>query len=154
MSLAEWQNRFGLDKNSFNSPITYKSEMVTQTGTILLNYSYWSKADGWNAWSPYGNGRSTGIIPVNSTVAPCDCRSRGSGQSNSYLLTTVNLGSVRKGQTYQLLLDGVASGPNKRLTVYPRQQAGDYRDLARRTTFVLGTSRQNNEATFTANADK
>ncbi|WP_018618483.1 NPCBM/NEW2 domain-containing protein [Spirosoma luteum] len=155
LSLAEWQNRFGLDKNSFNSPITYKSQMATQTGTTLLNYSYSSGADGWNAWSPYGNGRldwdNSGKLDGGSMRLSF---ASASGRSNSYLLTTVNLGSVRKGQTYQLLLDGVASGPNKRLTVYPRQQGGNYRDLAERTTFVLGTSRQNNEATFTANADE
>ncbi len=155
LSLAEWQNKYGQDRNSFNSPITYKTQMVTQTGTTLLNFPYSGNINGWGVWSPYGNGRADwdNANKLDGGSMKLSFAS-SSGKGDSYLLATINLGSVRKGQTYQLLLDGIASGANKRLTVYPRQQAGNYRDLADRTTFVLGTNRQNLEATFTANADE
>ncbi|MBD2752299.1 NPCBM/NEW2 domain-containing protein [Spirosoma sp. BT704] len=155
LSLAEWQNRFGLDRNSSNSAVTFKPQMVTQTGATLLNYPFSSGTNGWNYWSPFGNGRvdwdNTNKLDGGSMRLSF---ASSSGQSDSYLLSTINLGSVRKGQTYELVLDGVASASNKRLTVYPRQLAGNYSDLADRTTFVMGTSRQSYQTTFTANADE
>ena len=155
LSLSEWQNRYNQDRNSANSPITYKSQMVTQTGATLLNYPYSTGADGWSVWSPYGNGRAdwdnSGKLDGGSLKLSF---SSSSGRNDSYQLATVKLGSVRRGQTYQLLLDGIASADNKRLTVYPRQLAGSYSDLADRTTFVLNPTRQSYEATFTANADE
>ena len=155
LTLAEWQARWGKDRNSFNSPITYKTQTVGQTGATLLNHEFSGDVNGWSVWSPHGNGRTAwdnanlldgGSLRVSFASA--------SNQNNSYLLATVSIGAVTKGKTYQLLLDGVASSAGKRVEVYPRQLSGNYRDLADRTAFVMGTGRQLYEATFTANADE
>lgn len=155
LSLNEWQTRFGQDRNSFNSPITYKLQTTNQTGASLLNHAFSGNISGWGWYSPYGNGRADwdntnrldgGSLRLSFT-SPAN-------QTNSYLLATVGIGSVVRGKTYQVLFDGVASAANKRVQVYPRQAAGSYRDLATRATFALGQGRQLYEATFTATADE
>lgn len=154
-TLAEWQSRWGQDRNSFNSPITYKTQAVTQTGTSVLNHSFSDNTQGWSGYSPYGNGRveqdnanrlDGGSLRLSFASA--------SNQGNSYLLATVNIGSVNKGKTYQLLFDGVASSAGKRVQIYPRQLSAGYQDLAARAAYVMGTGRQAYEATFTATADE
>lgn len=154
-SLTEWQGRYGKDANSFNSPITYKTQVVSQTGASVLNNSFSGGSEGWSVWSPYGNGRADwdnanrldgGSLRLAFASA--------SNQGNSYLLATVNIGSVTKGKTYQLLFDGVASGSNKRLEVYPRRLSGNYQDLAVRASLSMSSSRQQYEATFTATSDE
>ena len=155
VTLAGWQTRWNQDRNSFNSPLTYKSQVVSQTGTSLLNESFSANANGWSGWSPYGNGRvewdnanrlDGGSLRLSFASA--------SNQSNSYGLAWVSIGAVTKGKTYQLLFDGVASGAGKRVQVYPRQLSGGYQDLATRTAFVVGTGRQSYQTTFTAIADE
>ncbi|WP_254448480.1 right-handed parallel beta-helix repeat-containing protein [Spirosoma rhododendri] len=74
MSLAEWQNKYGQDRNSGNSPITYKSQMVTQTGATLLNFPYGGDINGWGVWSPYGNGRADWNNPGTLDGGRCACR--------------------------------------------------------------------------------
>ncbi|MFD2934302.1 PA14 domain-containing protein [Spirosoma flavum] len=154
-TLAVWQGLFGKDANSSNSPITYKSQTVSQTGASLLNNVFSNDTQGWSVWSPYGNGRveqdnsnrlDGGSLRLSFASA--------SNQSNSYLLATVNIGAVTKGKSYQLLFDGVASGSNKRVELYPRQLSGSYRDLAARTVLSIGSARQQYEAVFTATADE
>ena len=155
LTLTEWQTQWNQDQNSVNSPITYKKDIISQTGASLLNNSFSATIDGWGVWSPYGNGRVSwdntnrvdgGSLQVSFASA--------SNQSNSLLLATINLGTITKGKTYQLLFDGVASGAGKRVQVYPRQYSGNYSDLAARTTYVLTTQRQAYEAIFTATADE
>ena len=154
-TLAEWQSRWGQDRNSFNSPVTYKSQVVAQTGNSLIDHSFSANTDGWNGWSPYGNGRAewdnTNRLDGGSMRLSF---ASASNRSGSYLVNTINIGSVRKGQAYQLLFDGVASGAGKRIQVYLRQLAGNYRDLTDRKVFVMGTGRQLFEATFVAQADE
>ena len=154
-TLAEWQAKWGQDRNSFNSPITYKSQVVSQTGASVLNHSFSDNTSGWTGYSPHGNGRverdngnrlDGGSLRLSFASA--------SNQSNSYLLATVSIGSVTKGKSYQVLFDGVASAAGKRVEVYPRQLSGSYRDLAPRAAYVFGTGRQSYEATFTATADE
>ncbi len=105
LTLAEWQARWGKDRNSFNSPITYKTQTVGQTGATLLNHEFSGDVNGWSVWSPHGNGRTAwdnanrldgGSLRVSFASA--------SNQNNSYLLATVSIGAVTKGKTYQLLL--------------------------------------------------
>ncbi|SOD92058.1 NPCBM/NEW2 domain-containing protein [Spirosoma fluviale] len=153
LSLKAWQTQFGKDANSANSPITYKSQIVGQTGASLLTSSFSGDAGGWSVWSPAGNGR-----------ADWDNTSRLDGgslrlafsnsQPDSYLLATVKIGTVTKGKSYQLLFDGVASADGKKVEVYPRQLSGSYRDLSPRTLLLMGTARQTYEAVFTATADE
>ena len=154
-TLAEWQSRWGQDRNSYNSPITYKSEKVGQTGATLLDQPFSSNTNGWNGYSPYGNGRidwdNTNRLDGGSMRLSFPS---ASNKNDSYLLAFINIGAVRKGQTYQLLFDGVASGQGKRIQLYPRQLSGSYRDLSDRASFILGSNRQRNEATFVANADE
>ena len=47
LSLNEWQTRFGQDRNSFNSPITYKLQTTNQTGASLLNHAFSGNISGW-----------------------------------------------------------------------------------------------------------
>jgi parallel beta-helix repeat protein len=152
-SLAVWQGMYGKDSHSFNSPITYKSQTVSQTGASLLNSTFSGNNDGWSVWSPAGNGRAdwdnSNRIDGGSLKL-----SFASSQANSYLLATVNIGAVTRGKSYQLLFDGVASGSNKRIELYPRQLSGSYSDLAPRTVLLMGTGRQQYEAVFTATADE
>ena len=154
-TLAEWQSRWGQDRNSFNSPVTYKSQTVSQTGNTLLDQSFSANTNGWNGYSPYGNGRidwdNTNKLDGGSMRLSF---ASASNQGDSYLLAYINIGAVTKGKTYQLLFDGVASGQGKRLQVYPRRLSGNYQDLADRAAFVVGTTRQGYEATFTAADDE
>ena len=155
LTLAEWQSRWGQDRNSFNSPVTYKSQTVGQTGNTLLDQSFSANTNGWNGYSPYGNGRidwdNTNKLDGGSMRLSF---ASASNQGDSYLLAYINIGAVTKGKTYQLLFDGVASGQGKRLQVYPRRLSGNYQDLADRAAFVVGTTRQGYEATFTAADDE
>ena len=155
LTLAEWQSRWNQDRNSFNSPVTYKSQVVTQTGATLLDQSFSSNTNGWNGYSPYGNGRidwdNTNKLDGGSMRLSF---ASASGRSDSYLLAFINIGAVTKGKTYQLLFDGVASGAGKRVQIYPRRLSGNYQDLADRASLVLGTGRQTYEATFTATDDE
>ena len=155
LTLGEWQSQYTMDRNSANSPITYKIQTVTQTGATVLSYPFPTNADGWSSYGPYGNDRvewdNTGKLDGGALKLSFGS---SSGKSDAYLLAIGRLGTLRKGQTYQLLLDGIASGANKRLVVYPRQLAGSYSDLGERTTFVLNSTRQSYEAIFTATADE
>ena len=154
-TLAEWQSKWGKDLNSANSPITYKTKAVSQTGATLLDQPFSNNTNGWNAYSIYGNGR---IDWDNSNRLDGGSMrlsfASSSNKSDSYLLAFINIGAVTKGKTYQLLFDGVASGADKRIQVYPRQLSGSYRDLADRTSFIMSANRQSYEATFVANADE
>ncbi len=154
-TLAEWQSRWGMDRNSFNSPITYKTQTVGQTGATLLDQSFTSNTNGWNGYAPYGNGRidwdNTNKLDGGSMRLSFGS---ASGKSDSYLLAFINIGAVTKGKTYQLLFNGIASKADKRLQVYPRQLSGGYQDLANRTALVLSTGQQTYEATFTATMDE
>ncbi|ADB40331.1 NPCBM/NEW2 domain-containing protein [Spirosoma linguale] len=153
LPLKAWQAQFGKDANSFNSPITYKSQIVSQTGASLLNSSFSGDAGGWSVWSPAGNGRAdwdnTGRLDGGSLRL-----SFSNNQPDSYLLATVKIGAVTKGKSYQLLFDGVASAEGKKVEVYPRQLSGSYKDLSPRTLLLMGTGRQTYEAVFTATADE
>ena len=155
LTLAEWQAQWNQDRNSFNSPITYKKQIVTQTGASVLTNSFTDNIDGWVVWSPYGNGQidwdntnrlDGGSLRVSFKSA--------SNQRNSSLVAITSIGAIAKGKTYQLLFDGIASAAGKRVQVYPRQLMGSYSDLAARTTYVLSTGRQAYEVTFTATADE
>ena len=154
-TLTDWQSMYGKDANSFNSPITYKSQVVSQTGASKLDNSFSSNINGWSVWSPYGNARNdwdnTNRLDGGSLRLSFGS---ASNQSNSYLLATINIGAVTKGKAYQLLFDGVASSTNKRVEVYPRQLSGSYSDLSPRTVLLMGTTRQQYEAVFTATADE
>ena len=155
LTLAEWQTQWNQDRNSFNSPITYKKEIVTQTGASVVNNSFDGNIDGWGVWSPYGNGRvdwdnSNRLNGGSLQLSFASASNRGDG----YLLATINIGSVTKGKTYQLLFDGIASANGKRVEIFPRQLSVSYSDLAARASYVLTTGRQAYEATFTATADE
>ncbi|MBD2752274.1 PA14 domain-containing protein [Spirosoma validum] len=154
-TLTEWQAKWGQDRNSFNSPITYKTKTVGQVGASVLNHSFAGDINGWNVWSPYGNGRvdwdNTNRLDGGSLRLSFNS---ASNQNNAYLLATVSIGTVAKGKTYQLLFDGIASASGKRIQVFPRQLVGNYSDLAARASFVVGNGRQSYEATFTATADE
>lgn len=155
LSLNEWQNRFGKDLHSVNSPLTYKTYTLTGTGNVKLDNTFGGNAEGWDTWSPYGNGRAThdnsnrldgGSLLVSFPSA--------SNRGDSYVLATNNIGSVSREKTYQLQFDAVASGANKRVEVFIRQKVGSYSDLAPRATILVGTNRQSYELAFTATADE
>ncbi|AUD01461.1 PA14 domain-containing protein [Spirosoma pollinicola] len=152
-TLTGWQALYGKDANSSNSPITYKSQVVSQTGASLLSNSFGSNTEGWSVWSPNGNGR-TDWDNTNKLDGGSLRISFTNSQANSYLLATVPIGAVTKGKSYQLLFDGIASGANKRIDAFPRQLSGNYSDLSARSTLLLGTTRQQYEAVFTATADE
>jgi parallel beta-helix repeat protein len=155
LSLADWQSRFGKDPNSTNSPVTYKSYTITGTGATKLNNAFSGGTDGWSTWSNYGNGQASGD---NSNKLDGGSLRIGFGSASnrgdSYVLASNPIGSVNNGKTYLLKFDAVASGGNKRVEVFLRQKTGSYRDLDTRSVISVGTSRQNYEMTFTANADE
>lgn len=153
LSLSAWQAQFGKDASSHDSPITYKSQIVSQTGASLLTSSFSNNTDGWSVWSPGGNGRAD-WDNSNRLDGGSLKLSFSDSQSGSYLLATVSIGAVTKGKSYQLLFDGIASGNGKKVEVYPRQLSGSYKDLSPRTLLLMGSSRQAYEAVFTATADE
>ncbi|WP_461071835.1 NPCBM/NEW2 domain-containing protein [Spirosoma horti] len=152
-TLTTWQGMYGKDAHSSNSPVTYRSQVVSQTGASLLTNSFNSNTEGWSVWSPNGNGRAD-WDNSNRLDGGSLKLSFSNAQANSYLLATVNIGAVTRGKSYQLLFDGIATGSNKRIELYPRQLSGNYSDLAPRSVQLLGTSRQQYEAVFTATADE
>ncbi|PRY40123.1 putative secreted protein (Por secretion system target) [Spirosoma oryzae] len=155
LTLAEWQAQWNQDRNSTGSPFTYKQEVVSQTGANRLNNSFSDGTNGWSVWSPNGNGR---VDWDNSNRLDGGSMrlwfASASNQRNSYSLAIQTVGSVRKGQAYQLLFDGIASSATKRVQVYLRQRVGSYQDLSPRKDYVLNTSRQGYDITFTATADE
>jgi parallel beta-helix repeat protein len=155
LALSEWQSRYGKDPNSRNSPITYKPFLTTGNGSFKLNQTFGSNNEGWDTWGPYGNGRATwdngnrldgGSLSINFANA--------SGQSNSYVLASKDIGSVSQGQVYLLTFDAVSSGGNKRAEVFLRQKTGSYRDLASRVNMLATGTRQRVEISFQANASE
>ena len=154
-TLAEWQAQWGQDRNSFNSPITYKPYVINQTGASLIDAPFSETVGGWNGYSPYGNGRvdwdnSNRLDGGSMRLSFGSASNRG----DSYLLAFVTTGPVTKGKNYQLLFDGVASASGKRVQIYPRQLGPNFSDLAARKDYVLGTERQRYESTFTATSDE
>ncbi|WP_375443746.1 PA14 domain-containing protein [uncultured Fibrella sp.] len=155
LSLSEWQSRYGKDPNSRNSPLTYKPFATTGNGVFKLNNTFGSTNEGWDTYSPYGNGRATwdnanrldgGSLAIAFPSA--------SGRSDSYMLASKDIGSVNQNQVYMLSFDAVASGSGKRIEVFLRQKTGSYRDLDTRSLILAGTGRQHVELSYVANASE
>ncbi|MEZ0485807.1 PA14 domain-containing protein [Fibrella aquatica] len=155
LSLAEWQSRYGKDAGSLNSPVTYKPFATTGNGVFKLNNSFSSNNEGWDTYSPYGNGRATwdnsnrldgGSLNISFPTS--------SGQSNSYVLASKDIGSVTQNRVYLLTFDAVASAPGKRIEVFIRQKTGSYRDLDTRSLILAGTGRERFELSYVANANE
>ncbi|WP_441656234.1 PA14 domain-containing protein [Fibrella arboris] len=155
LSLAEWQSRYGKDPNSLNSPLTYKPFATTGNGVFKLNNTFGSTNEGWDTYSPYGNGRATwdnanrldgGSLSISFPSA--------SNQSNSYVLASKDIGAVNQNQVYLLTFDAIASGNGKRAEVFIRQKTGSFRDLDTRSLILVGTIRQHVEVSFMANASE
>lgn len=123
LSLTEWQSRWGRDANSSNSPLIYKTYTITGTGAGRMDNAFVANNQGWGTWSPNGNGQAawdnTGRLDGSSLRVGF---SPASGKSDSYLIATNNVGSVTAGKTYLLRFDAVASGANKRVQAFIRQQ--------------------------------
>ncbi len=155
LTLAEWQAQWNQDRNSSGSPFTYKLQNVAQTGTNRLNNSFSDGTNGWYVWSPYGNGR---VDWDNSNRLDGGSMrlwfASASNQRDATSIAIANIGSVRNGQAYQVQFDGIASAAGKRVQVYLRQRVGSYRDLSPRKDYIIGTSRQPFDITFTATADE
>lgn len=155
LSLAEWQNRYGKDRNSVNSPLTFKPFQVSGAEAPMLVSSFDGSSDSWETWSPYGNGQAAwdngnridgGSLRVSFPA--------GSGKSDSYILVSKNIKAITKGKSYQIAFDAVASSGGKRVEAYLRQRAGSYQDLDVRSIQVTGTNRTHYEALFTAKQDE
>ena len=153
--LSQWQSQYAKDPNSLNSPITYKPFLVTGSGQLKLNSTFVSNSEGWDVWSPYGNGRVTwdngnrldgGSVSIGFPS--------GSGQANSYLLASKSVGSISQNQVYLLTFDAIASGSGKRVEVFLRQKTGSYNDLADRSVILVSNTRQHYELSYTANANE
>ena len=155
MSLSEWQSLNGKDPNSRNSPITYKPFLITGNGNFKLNQPFNGNNEGWDAWSPYGNGRAAWDNPGRLDGGSLSIAfPSASGQGNSYVLASKDIGSVNQNQVYLLTFDAVASGPNKRIEVFIRQKTGSYNDLDARAEILVGTGRQRFELSYRANASE
>ncbi|MFD2571558.1 NPCBM/NEW2 domain-containing protein [Spirosoma soli] len=155
LSLKEWQDRFGKDANSSNSPLTYKTYTITGTGNSKLNSAFSGNTEGWSTWSPYGNGQA--VWDNSNRLDGGSLRvafPSGSGRGDSYVLVTNNIGSVSQGKTYQLRFDAVASSSAKRVQAFIRQKDGSYRDLDARSSVQVGTNRQSYDMAFTATANE
>lgn len=155
LSLAEWQSRYGKDAGSLNSPLTYKPFATTGNGVFKLNNTFGGTNEGWDTYSPYGNGRATwdnanrldaGSLAIGFPSA--------SGRSDSYVLASKDVGSVSQNQVYLLSFDAIASGSGKRIEVFLRQKTGSYRDLDTRSLVLVGTGRQHVELSYMANTSE
>ncbi|MBO0939684.1 right-handed parallel beta-helix repeat-containing protein [Fibrella sp. HMF5335] len=155
LSLGQWQSQYGKDPNSLNSPITYKPFVVTGSGQLKLNSTFGGNNEGWDVWSPYGNGRVNwdngnrldgGSLSIGFPT--------GSGQANSYLLASKSVGSISQNQVYLLTFDAVASGSAKRVEVFLRQKTGSYNDLDARSVVLVSNTRQHYELSYTGNANE
>ncbi|MBO0949235.1 PA14 domain-containing protein [Fibrella forsythiae] len=155
LSLAEWQGRYGKDGSSRNSPLTYKPFATTGNGVFKLNNTFGTTNEGWDVYSPYGNGRVTwdnanrldgGSLAIGFPSS--------SGQSNSYALASKDIGPVSQNKVYLLTFDAIASGSSKRVDVFIRQKTGSYSDLDSRAQILVGTGRQHFEFSYMANASE
>jgi parallel beta-helix repeat protein len=155
LSLTQWQNQFGKDLNSKNSPLTFKPFKLTPVGTPKLDLNFSSNAAGWDTWGPQGNGRAEwdnanrldgGSLRIAFPSA--------SNQKNSYVIASTGIGSVTAGKTYRVTFDAVATSATKRVEVFLRQKTGSYRDLDARAVIEVGTARQSYELGFTANVNE
>lgn len=156
LSLKSW-NTFsgGLDLNSKSSPVTYKRYKNDGAGGVnRFNSTFETGKDDWFIiYSNYNNVEATqdntnkldgGSLRV-GLIAP-------SGKADSYAQVVKNFGVIKKGKTYVLRFDAVAS-VNINVLAYLRTSGPPYVEYDNRHVVELSTTRKSYELPFTASDD-
>ena len=155
LDLQQWQAQYRKDLTSRQSPITYKAYALKSMNTVsYLKNTFDKTTEGWDTWSPNGNGQLTWTTSPLLDGGGLQFRIPNvSNQPDSYALLFKNIPAVTKAQTYLLRFDAV-SPVYKKMVVYIRQRVGSYQDLTTRYEFSTGPTRRSYEAALTVSADE
>ncbi|MBC3787725.1 right-handed parallel beta-helix repeat-containing protein [Spirosoma utsteinense] len=155
LALPQWQDRFGHDRTSKTSPITYKDYQVRNlTAQNRISSPFDRSAEEWGTWSSYGNGEAVwdNTNRLDSGSLRVDFSTTTNNQ-DSHVLVYKNIQAVTRAKTYLLRFDVIATA-NKKIDVFLRQREAPYQDLTQRYSLLAEPTRQSYELAFTASADE